>query len=112
MKSKHSLLTIQIQAALMLATVGLSPVAMAQESDKAKQNDQQLERIMVTAQKRVQSTQEVPISVATLGGEKLDANFFLWRRYSGAGSESSGFIRRIVERPGRTKILYPWPWQH
>ena len=56
MKSKHSLLTIQIQAALMLATVGLSPVAMAQESDKAKQNDQQLERIMVTAQKRVQST--------------------------------------------------------
>jgi iron complex outermembrane receptor protein len=75
MKSKHSLLTIQIQAALMLATVGLSPVAMAQESDKAKQNDQQLERIMVTAQKRVQSTQEVPISVATLGGEKLDAIF-------------------------------------
>lgn len=75
MKSKPSLLTIQIQAALMLATVGLSPVAMAQESDKAKQNDQQLERIMVTAQKRVQSTQEVPISVATLGGEKLDAIF-------------------------------------
>lgn len=75
MKSKHSLLTIQIQAALMLATVGLSPVAMAQESDKAKQDDQQLERIMVTAQKRVQSTQEVPISVATLGGEKLDAIF-------------------------------------
>lgn len=79
MKSKPSLLSLQVQAALMLATVGLSPVAFAQESDKApqqaQQDNQQLERIMVTAQKRVQSTQEVPISVATLGGEKFDALF-------------------------------------
>ena len=75
MKSKHSLLAVQIKAALIAATVGLSPVALAQESDKAKQDDQQLERIMVTAQKRVQSTQEVPISVATLSGEKFDAIF-------------------------------------
>ncbi|WP_348728195.1 TonB-dependent receptor [Rheinheimera texasensis] len=75
MKSKHSVLAMQIHAALFVAAVGLSPVAMAQESDKAKQDDQQLERITVTAQKRVQSTQEVPISVATLGGEKFDAIF-------------------------------------
>lgn len=66
---------MQIHAALFAAAVGLSPVAMAQESDKAKQDDQQLERISVTAQKRVQSTQEVPISVATLGGEKFEAIF-------------------------------------
>lgn len=75
MKSKHSVLAMQVHAALFAAAVGLSPVAMAQESDKAKQDDQQLERITVTAQKRVQSTQEVPISVATLGGEKFDAIF-------------------------------------
>ena len=30
---------------------------------------------MVTAQKRVQNTKEVPISIATLGGEKFDAIF-------------------------------------
>ncbi len=75
MKSKHSLLATQIHAALIAAAVGLSPAAFAQESDKAKQEDQALEVIMVTAQKRVQSTQEVPISVATLSGEKFDAIF-------------------------------------
>ena len=55
MKSKHSVLAMQIHAALFAAAVGLSPAAMAQESDKAKQDDQQLERITVTAQKRVQT---------------------------------------------------------
>ena len=75
MKSKHSLLAVQIHAALIAAAIGLSPAAFAQESDKAKQEDQALEVIMVTAQKRVQSTQEVPISVATLSGEKFDAIF-------------------------------------
>ncbi len=75
MKSKHSVLAMQIHAALIAAAVGLSPVAFAQESDKAKQEDEALEVIMVTAQKRVQSTQEVPISVATLSGEKFDAIF-------------------------------------
>lgn len=75
MKSKHSVLAIQIHAALVAAAVGLSPAVIAQESDKAKQEDQALEVIMVTAQKRVQSSQEVPISVATLSGEKFDAIF-------------------------------------
>jgi len=75
MKRKYSMLALQIQTALVAATVGLSPAALAQESDKAKQDDQQLERILVTAQKRVQNTQEVPISVAALGGEKFDALF-------------------------------------
>ena len=75
MKSKHSVLAVQIHAALIAAAVGLSPAAFAQESDKAKEEDQALEVIMVTAQKRVQSSQEVPISVATLSGEKFDAIF-------------------------------------
>jgi iron complex outermembrane receptor protein len=75
MKSKYSVLAIQIKTALIAATVGLSPAVIAQESDKAKQEDQALEVIMVTAQKRVQSSQEVPISVASLSGEKFDAIF-------------------------------------
>ena len=73
MKSKPSMLATQISLALMAAAVTFSAAAQTQKT--AKQDDQQLERIMVTAQKRVQSTQEVPISVATLGGEKLDALF-------------------------------------
>lgn len=75
MISKHNMLALHVKVALLATTVSLSPAAFAQESDKAKQDDQQLERIMVTAQKRVQSTQEVPISVATLSGEKFDAIF-------------------------------------
>lgn len=75
MKSKYSVLALQVHAALIATAVVLSPVANAQESDKAKQDDQQLETIMVTAQKRVQKSQEVPISIATMGGEKFDAIF-------------------------------------
>ena len=36
---------------------------------------QVLEEVMVTAQKRTQSLQEVPISVATLSGDRMDAIF-------------------------------------
>ena len=36
MKSKYSVLAIQIKTALIAATVGLSPAVIAQESDKAK----------------------------------------------------------------------------
>ncbi len=72
----QSVLSVAIQAGLFSAAVGFSPVLLAQESDKdqtAKQ--QELETITVTAQKRSQSIQEVPISIATLSGEKFDAIF-------------------------------------
>jgi iron complex outermembrane receptor protein len=75
MKPQKTALALHIKAALIVASVGLSP-AYAQESDKAKTNDDsQLERITVTAQKRAQSSQEVPISVATINTEKLAAMF-------------------------------------
>ncbi|MBY0417420.1 MAG: TonB-dependent receptor, partial [Pararheinheimera sp.] len=73
---KKSVLALSIQASLLAAAMGLSPALLAQESDKDQAVEEtKLERIMVTAQKRVQSTQEVPISIATLSGEKFDALF-------------------------------------
>jgi iron complex outermembrane receptor protein len=73
---KKSVLALSIQASLLAAAMGLSPALFAQESDKDQAAEEtKLERIMVTAQKRVQSTQEVPISIATLSGEKFDALF-------------------------------------
>ncbi|PKM17189.1 MAG: TonB-dependent receptor [Gammaproteobacteria bacterium HGW-Gammaproteobacteria-15] len=71
-----SVLSAAIQAGLFSAAVGFSPVLMAQESDKNQGGKQQeLETITVTAQKRSQSIQEVPISIATLSGEKFDTIF-------------------------------------
>ncbi|MGI5310221.1 hypothetical protein [Rheinheimera sp. WS51] len=72
----QSALATAIQTSLFTAAIGLSSVAQAQESDKAQTSSQQeLETITVTAQKRSQSIQEVPISIATLSGEKFDSIF-------------------------------------
>ena len=72
----QSALSAAISAGLLGAAVGFSPVLLAQESDKDQNAKQQeLETITVTAQKRSQSIQEVPISIATLSGEKFDAIF-------------------------------------
>jgi len=54
--------------ALTLA-VGLAAPAFAQDTPTA------LSDVIVTAQKRSENIQEVPVSVATMGGEKLDAIF-------------------------------------
>ncbi|KQZ03274.1 TonB-dependent receptor [Caulobacter sp. Root1455] len=54
--------------ALALA-VGVAVPAFAQETPTA------LGDVIVTAQKRSENIQEVPVSVATMGGEKLDALF-------------------------------------
>lgn len=71
-----SVLSAAIQVGLFSAAVGFSPVLLAQESDKDQSGKQQeLETITVTAQKRSQSIQEVPISIATLSGEKFDSIF-------------------------------------
>lgn len=77
MKSNYSTLALRIRAACIASAVVLAPqVLAAQPSDTTKKDDnKELETIMVTAQKRVQNTKEVPISIATLGGEKFDAIF-------------------------------------
>jgi iron complex outermembrane receptor protein len=55
--------------ALALA-VGAAAPAFAQETGAVTLSD-----VIVTAQKRSENIQEVPVSVATMGGEKLDALF-------------------------------------
>lgn len=63
---RKSALVLGIQAAL------ISQVSVAQE---AKESERVLESITVTAQKRTQSIQEVPISIATLHGEQFESIF-------------------------------------
>ncbi|QPG04425.1 TonB-dependent receptor [Salinimonas marina] len=62
-------------AALALAIgAAFSSPLLAQETQQ-KPKESELEQITVTAQKRTQSIQEVPLSIATLSGEKLDSLF-------------------------------------
>tara|TARA_R110002167_G_scaffold35356_6_gene112960 strand:+ start:2130 stop:4430 length:2301 start_codon:yes stop_codon:yes gene_type:complete len=61
-----SALVIAVHAAL------LSQASFAQV---AKESERALESITVTAQKRTQSIQEVPISIATLNGEQFESIF-------------------------------------
>jgi iron complex outermembrane recepter protein len=67
-KINKAMLALCIQAALF----GFN--AQAQDVEK-KGHDNSLEKITVTAQKRAQSIQEVPISIATLSGEKFESMF-------------------------------------
>ncbi|WP_218312152.1 TonB-dependent receptor [Alteromonas antoniana] len=62
-------------ATLALAiSAALSTPALAQQEEQQKK-EAMLEKITVTAQKRTQSIQEVPISIATLSGEKFESLF-------------------------------------
>ena len=65
---KKAALALCVQAALF------SQVSFAQETSSEDDN-QGLEQITVTAQKRSQSIQEVPISIATLSGERFESIF-------------------------------------
>jgi iron complex outermembrane recepter protein len=67
-KTNKAIIALCVQAALF----GYN--AQAQDAEK-KGHDNSLEKITVTAQKRSQSIQEVPISIATLSGEKFESMF-------------------------------------
>ena len=60
--------------ALSVASI-LSTGAIAQQTDTNEEKESSLETITVTAQKRTQSIQDVPISIATLHGEKFESLF-------------------------------------
>ncbi|NDW20198.1 TonB-dependent receptor [Alteromonas hispanica] len=63
-------------ASLALAvSAAFSTSALSQETTTTEKKESALEKITVTAQKRTQSIQEVPISVATLSGEKFESIF-------------------------------------
>ncbi|MBT1063278.1 TonB-dependent receptor [Bowmanella sp. Y26] len=76
-----ALVGLAVQAALLSAPL------MAQE-ESAKKETNTLEKIEVTAQKRTQSIQEVPISIAALSGERLQAIF-------SAGDDVQALANRI-----------------
>ena len=67
--NKFSKLFLSVQAAL-LATGSLAYAADDNQNDS--QNDGKLERIMVTAQKRVQNAQEVPMAISALKSSELE----------------------------------------
>ncbi|MFC3031112.1 TonB-dependent receptor [Pseudoalteromonas fenneropenaei] len=75
---KRSTLATLINATLFSAVAGTSFNALAAEGEQAKNN--QLEVIQITARKRVENAQEVPVSVSALQGDNLDA-------YSSAGMD-------------------------
>jgi len=58
-----------LAVAIVASAAGFSPASDAQEPVERRA----LEEIIVTAQKRAENLQEVPLSVATLSGEKLEA---------------------------------------
>jgi len=58
--------------ALISGSMMLSPVIMAEEAQaEAKSDELKIEKILVTAQKRVQSLQDVPVTITTVGEEEL-----------------------------------------
>ena len=75
---KRSTLATLINATLFSAVAGTSLTLAADEATAAKNN--QLEVIQITARKRVENAQEVPVAVSALQGDNLDA-------YSSAGMD-------------------------
>ncbi|QSX35373.1 TonB-dependent receptor [Shewanella avicenniae] len=65
--NNFSKLFLSIQAALLATS------SLAYAADTEQQDDGKLERILVTAQKRVQNAQEVPVSISALKGDALEA---------------------------------------
>lgn len=69
---KKSALTCSIQAAIITSAIGMASQALAETEAKALDKTK-LEVIEVTARKRTENVQEVPIAVTALQGDKLAA---------------------------------------
>ena len=67
--------THKIATLALAVSAAFSSSVLAQEAATTEKKEASLEQITVTAQKRSQSIQEVPISVATLSGEKFESLF-------------------------------------
>jgi iron complex outermembrane receptor protein len=80
---KRKSLSLCISAGILATSSSITSTAQAEEVDKSK-----LEVIEVTARKRVENAQEVPVSVSALQGENLDA-------YSSAGMDIRFMSARI-----------------
>ena len=70
---KRSTLATLINATLFSAVAGTSFSTLAADEATAEKNNQ-LEVIQITARKRVENAQEVPVAVSALQGDSLDPN--------------------------------------
>ena len=71
-KHMHTTHSTRLALAIALVTAGL-PLAHAQTENESTEQTQgpRLEELIVTAQKRAESLQDVPLSVATVSGQKI-----------------------------------------
>lgn len=77
---KRSTLATLINATLFTAVAGTSFSTLAADEQDPAAKSKQLEVIQITARKRVENAQEVPVAVSALQGDNLDA-------YSSAGMD-------------------------
>jgi iron complex outermembrane receptor protein len=56
----------------LAVALALSPAAVAQTADETTDEATTLDAVQVTAQRRVENVQDVPMAITVLGGEKLD----------------------------------------
>ncbi|WP_283711035.1 TonB-dependent receptor [Pseudoalteromonas prydzensis] len=77
---KRSTLATLINATLFTAVAGTSFSTLAADEQVPDAKSKQLEVIQITARKRVENAQEVPVAVSALQGDNLDA-------YSSAGMD-------------------------
>lgn len=77
---KRTTIAQLINASLFCAAAGYSFTSTAAEQEGPAAKDNSLEVIQITARKRVENAQEVPVAVSALQGESLDA-------YSSAGMD-------------------------
>lgn len=74
MSFKPNRLNRAVLHALAMSTC-LSVSAVAQEQENTEESDSLLEKITVTAQKRVEPLSEVPVAVSVLNSDQIDAAF-------------------------------------
>ncbi|PKI16739.1 TonB-dependent receptor [Colwellia sp. 12G3] len=70
---KKNALSLCVQASLIASVAGISTSALAADEVVVKEKIVGIEVINVTARKRVENAQEVPIAVTALQGDNLDA---------------------------------------
>lgn len=70
---KRTTLAILINASLFSAVAGTSFASLAKQQEETDNKSKQLEVIQITARKRVENAQEVPIAVTALQGDALNA---------------------------------------
>ncbi|WP_408588031.1 TonB-dependent receptor [Novosphingobium sp.] len=64
-----------LKAAALAATILAAAPAFAEEAEATKADDNGIEQITVTARKRVEDVQSVPLAVSAIGGKALEARF-------------------------------------